>query len=106
MVAMASPWKHPKTGRYWFRRAFPADVRATLGWEHKRSLGTTSVAEAKRLFALEQARFDQMVAAARSGVSLTAKQAHGLAGKWLRVRIPTDGGHGLNEPAIAGVKRS
>jgi len=27
---MPSPWKHPKTGVYWFRCAVPADLRGVL----------------------------------------------------------------------------
>lgn len=49
-LAMSRPWKHPKTGVYYFRRAVPEDLRAILGKrEEKRSLGTKDPREAKRL---------------------------------------------------------
>lgn len=28
---MATPWKHPKTGVYWFRKRVPDDLRAAVG---------------------------------------------------------------------------
>jgi hypothetical protein len=28
---MSRPWRHPKTGIYWFRKAVPADLRSILG---------------------------------------------------------------------------
>ena len=48
-LAMARPWKHPKTGIYWLRKAVPEDLRALVGKrEEKRTLGTRDPAEAKR----------------------------------------------------------
>ncbi|MGO4740842.1 DUF6538 domain-containing protein [Bosea sp. 2KB_26] len=41
VLAMASPFKHPKTGVYWFRKAVPKDPQETLGKrEEKRTLKT------------------------------------------------------------------
>jgi hypothetical protein len=49
---MARPWKHPKTGIYWLRRAVPADLRAAVGKrEEKASLKTRDPALAKQLHA-------------------------------------------------------
>ena len=48
MVLMtARPFKHPRTGVYYFRKAVPHDLRAAVGkWEEKRTLGTKDPAEA------------------------------------------------------------
>jgi hypothetical protein len=49
-LAMARPWKHPKTGIYWPRKRVPNDLRSLIGKrEEKRSLGTRDSDEAKRL---------------------------------------------------------
>lgn len=38
-LAMSGPWKHPKTGIYWFRKRVPKELRALLGkTEEKQSL--------------------------------------------------------------------
>lgn len=45
---MAPPWKHPKTGIYWFRKRVPDELQALLGKsEEKQSLRTRDPAEAK-----------------------------------------------------------
>jgi hypothetical protein len=49
---MSRPWKHPKSGVYWLRRAVPADLRRLVGkCEVKQTLGTKDPAEAKWLHA-------------------------------------------------------
>ncbi len=49
-LAMARPWKHPKTGIFWLRKRVPDDLRPLVGKrEEKRSLHTRDPAEAKRL---------------------------------------------------------
>jgi hypothetical protein len=30
-LGYVTPWKHPDSGVYWFRRAVPADLRALVG---------------------------------------------------------------------------
>jgi hypothetical protein len=51
-LAMARPWKHPKTGIYWLRKHVPEELRAAVGKvEEKFSLKTRDPAEAKRLHA-------------------------------------------------------
>jgi hypothetical protein len=51
-LAMSRPWKHPKSGVYWLRRAVPADLRRLVGKrEEKQTLGTKDPAEAKWLHA-------------------------------------------------------
>ena len=47
---MATPWKHPRTGVYWFRKAVPARLRSALSREFKRTLDTKDPEEAKRRF--------------------------------------------------------
>src|SRR5215213_10558112 len=40
ILATARPWKHPKTGVYWFRRRVPTRLLAAVGKrEEKRSFG-------------------------------------------------------------------
>ncbi|WP_199805672.1 DUF6538 domain-containing protein [Bradyrhizobium lablabi] len=51
-LAMARPWKHPKTGIYWLRKRVPDDLLRVAGKrEEKRSLGTRDPAAAKGLHA-------------------------------------------------------
>ena len=51
MSVMAQPYKHPKTGVYQVRRAVPKALREIVGkHEIKRSLGTKSLAEARKLY--------------------------------------------------------
>lgn len=48
---MATPFKHPRTGVYYIRRAVPEDIREAFGKaEYKRSLATKDPQEAKKLF--------------------------------------------------------
>ncbi|MGH8614215.1 MAG: DUF6538 domain-containing protein [Gammaproteobacteria bacterium] len=57
---MSRPWKHPKSGIYWFRKGVPEELRTAIGKrEEKFSLKTRDPVEAKRfhaeaLVALEQ----------------------------------------------------
>ena len=51
-LAMACPWKHPKTGIYWLRKRVPDDLLRLVGKrEEKRSFGTRDPVAAKRLHA-------------------------------------------------------
>ncbi len=91
MVSMATPWKHPKTGTYYIRRHLPEDVRAKFGVvEYKRTLGTKSPSEAKRLFLIASAELDDAIALARSNFTLTSVNAKALAGEWLRGVVEAD----------------
>jgi hypothetical protein len=59
-LAMARPWKHPKTGIYWLRKRVPDDLRSRLGkQEEKRSLGTRDPDEAKRVHVQALAELEQ-----------------------------------------------
>lgn len=53
MVLMtARPFKHPRTGVYYFRRVVPRDIRPLVGKrEDKRTLGTKDPVEARKLHA-------------------------------------------------------
>ena len=81
---MPSPFKHPKTGVYWFRRAVPQDLRAKIGrCELTKSLRTKDPTEAKIRYAPLLEWSDRLFQAARSGVTLSPKDISALAGKWL-----------------------
>lgn len=59
-LAMARPWKHPKTGIYWLRRGVPAELRNAVGKrEEKTSLKTRDPAEAKRLHAIAMVALEE-----------------------------------------------
>lgn len=80
-LAMARPWKHPKTGIYWLRKAVPEDLRSLVGKrEEKRSLKTRDPAEAKRLHLEALAQLEAQWANLRSGPqTLSERDAHDLA---------------------------
>lgn len=96
-LTMARPWKHPKTGIFWLRRAVPNDLRPLVGKrEEKRTLGTRDPAEARIRNIAEMAKLDERWTALRRGqsdspapvpvlaqtVTLTERQAHERAA-WL-----------------------
>jgi integrase len=80
-LAMARPWKHPKTGVYWFRKRVPASLQPSVGKsEEKFSLRTKDPAEAKRLHAAAIVKVDQRWATLREPPkTLTEMEAHELA---------------------------
>jgi hypothetical protein len=96
---MVSPWRHPKTGMLWFRRAVPAQLRLQVGellgrpgkpaWELKWTLGTHELAEAKRLMPVAMEKAESLLKAARDGGArpLTEREAQALAGLWYRRRL-------------------
>ena len=65
MVALSSPHKDPRTGIYYIRRGVPAELKEQLGREHKRSLRTKDISEAKLRFAIALVECDQRFAEAR-----------------------------------------
>jgi len=67
MSTISKPYKHPNSGLYYFRRAVPKELRDRLGWEVKISLETYSLAEAKGLFNIEQAKCEELFILARKG---------------------------------------
>ena len=89
----ATPWKHPKTGVYWFRKAVPLALRALVGKrEINQTLGTKDRAEAISRFLPIAAQIDQEWARLRRIAEhpeeepkrLTLKQIQGLAGEFYR----------------------
>lgn len=90
---MPSPWKHPKTSVYYFRKVVPAALREILGQtEFRISLGTKDLKEAKRLYPDAARQIDGKLAAAERmlaldggpPIMLTHKDAVALAGEWYR----------------------
>ena len=89
MPIMTSPWKHPETGVYYFRRAVPADLRESVGRSLlKKSLGTKDPNEAKRLIVPYIVESDELFHMARLRLSkgpessLTPKDAAIIASRW------------------------
>ncbi|HYW91588.1 MAG TPA: site-specific integrase [Gammaproteobacteria bacterium] len=88
---MASPYKHPKTGVYYFRRGVPADLQEKLGKRViKYSLNTKDPREAKRLFPSHIEKCDRLFEAARNDFRLSPKMAGGLAKKWAEEQLDAD----------------
>ncbi|MGE5387637.1 MAG: DUF6538 domain-containing protein, partial [Hyphomicrobiales bacterium] len=76
-LAMARPWKHPKTGIYWLRKRVPDELRSLLGKrEEKRSLGTRDPEQAKRRHAQALAELEDRWANLQAGpTTLTEREA-------------------------------
>ena len=86
-LAMARPWKHPKTGIYWLRKRVPDDLVRLVGKrEEKRTLGTRDPIEAKRHHAAALAEIELRWSNLRSQPKpLTEREALELAapiGDW------------------------
>jgi hypothetical protein len=79
-LAMARPWKHPKTGIYWLRKGVPEDLRAVIGKrEEKFSLKTRDPAEAKILHAQALADLEQRWSNLKAPPkTLSEREAHEL----------------------------
>ena len=91
IMLMSTPYKHPKTGVYYLRRAVPIELREVIGkTEIKKSLGTKDPTLAKSLFARELAKSDALFANARNGFKLTKKNAQSFAGEWLTQALDAD----------------
>jgi hypothetical protein len=92
-LRMASPYRHPKTGMFWFRRRVPDALRPLLRKTiYQRSLGTKDVIEAKRKFLQVAASVDREwsrllvegLPPPDEPPRLTRKQTLGLAGEFYR----------------------
>ncbi len=92
-LAMARPYKHPKTGVYWFRRTVPADLRAAVGKrELKTTLGTKDPVTAKAAAGPVSARYEAIIARAREGqTEITGRDVHALCGVWYREEVARRG---------------
>src|SRR5690349_14189393 len=90
VLAMARPWKHPKTGVYWYRKVVPAHLRAAIGkTEIKRSLRTKDPEKAKHRYPDVAANVDAMLMAAQYAkpAHLTHRRLLGLVGDWYRAEL-------------------
>lgn len=89
MGCMPKPFKHPKTGTYYYRRGVPLDLRPLIGKrEWKVSLQTKDFAEARVRHSAEAAKCEELFAAARDQLAgrprLLASDAPKLADRWAR----------------------
>jgi len=100
-LAMARPWKHPKTGIYWRRKRVPGDLRPLLGkQEEKRSLGTRDCAKAKRLHAQALIELEQLWTNLRAPPKpISEREAHE------RSHLPMNGGS-ISTRTILASRRS
>lgn len=65
---MATPFRHPRTGVYYIRRAVPEDLREAIGKaEYKKSLGTKDPTDAKKRFPAALHECEAAFARAREG---------------------------------------
>jgi integrase len=104
VLPMPSPYKHPKTGVYWYRQRVPASLGSlargksasveiaggvatiTIGAELKVSLGTKDPKVAKERAQEAQAQFDLVWATFENApVRLTLKQCVALSGQMYRL---------------------
>ncbi|MGU3405761.1 DUF6538 domain-containing protein [Methylobacterium brachiatum] len=68
VLAMARPWRHPKTGMYWFRRRVPKELQFLLGRnEERKTLGTKEPALAKTRYLEKAAEVEARWSRLRSG---------------------------------------
>lgn len=87
---MAQPFKHPKTGIYYYRRGIPAALRVFFDgkWEWKVSLETQSFAEARLRFVAEASRCEEAFKSARGQLEgrpqVLPSDAPKLADRWVR----------------------
>lgn len=89
---MSSPWKHPKTGIYYFRKRVPEDLRPVIGkLEIKRSLQTKNPSEARLAFLKAATQYEALLDNARKQLqgtpTLTPAAASDLANKWAAKEI-------------------
>jgi len=67
-MRIATPYKHPNSGIYYFRRAVPIELRCKLNKTLiKESLGTRNPSVARRLFAIKQSECEQLFKLAHEG---------------------------------------
>jgi integrase len=70
-VKMATPFKHPRTGVYYLRRAVPKDIQEALGkTEYLKSLGTKDPLVAKKRFVDELQECEAVFDRARRGTDV------------------------------------
>jgi integrase len=85
VLQMSRPWRHPRTGMYWFRKAIPGDLRRILGKrEEKFSLRTKSPGEAQALHAKRAAEIAEKWARLRGHAAPDHVDIYALAGEFYR----------------------
>jgi hypothetical protein len=86
---MPQPWKHPKSGVYYFRKVVPERLRPIVGRrEIKVSLNTKSLRDAKLRYPEAAAWADRMLQQAQGGmIRLTNKQILALAAEWYKRQL-------------------
>lgn len=73
VLALARPWRHPRTGTYWFRRRVPKDLQFLLGRsEERKSLGTKEPTEARMRFLQHLLEVEERWARLRQGEAALA----------------------------------
>lgn len=89
VLRMATPFRHPKSGIFWFRRRVPTDLVGLAGKrEEKISLRTREPTEAKAAYVRVAAAVEARWAGLRQGVqTLTHKQMIALAGEYYRMLV-------------------
>ncbi|TQE98565.1 MAG: hypothetical protein FKY71_13200 [Spiribacter salinus] len=84
---MTRPYRHPKTGMYWVRKAVPGQLRDLVGkHELKRSLHTKDPREAKQLALAVIAEFEQQLNRARMAQQFGPQELKALEGVYYRDR--------------------
>lgn len=74
ILPTARPWRHPKTGTYWFRRRIPKDLQLLLGRsEEKASLRTKDPASARVLHLEKCCEVEKRWARLRAGGAALAQ---------------------------------
>jgi hypothetical protein len=85
VLQMSRPWRHPRTGMYWFRKAIPDDLRPILGKrEEKFSLRTKNPGEAQALHARRAAEIAEKWARLRGHAAPDHVDLYALAGEFYR----------------------
>jgi len=87
MSLMATPFKHPKTGIYYFRRQVPADIKPIIKKsEWKKSLATKELSEARPRFAAASSECEEQFKAAREQLAgiprVLSSDSPTLAARW------------------------
>lgn len=81
VLAIARPWRHPKTGTYWFRRSVPKELQLLVGRsEERKSLRTKDPALAQTRYLLTAIEVDERWLLLRRGAAALAASPPGGEG--------------------------
>lgn len=94
-VKMATPFKHPRTGVYYIRRAVPKGIQEALGkTEYLKSLHTKDAHEAKKLFPAALHESEAVFARARAGAAIVDliddRQIKDIGEAWITHNLTED----------------